>query len=289
MVPPTVSIGPDLARSWLLVNAFQPERFRKAADSAADVVLLDIEDAVAPANKPTARQHVVDFLTQGNSAWARINGHGTAYWQDDCTTLAACESLAGVMLAMVESPEQIEATAELMPGTRIVALVETAKGVQNLPAIAEASSVYRLGFGLGDFRRDTGIADDPMALAYARSQFTIASRAAGLPGPIDGPAVGALGAALADAAAVTTRFGMTGKLCLMPEQTTIVNELLSPSAADLSWAVDFLAEFRAGGSQIRNGSDLPRLARARKTLSLAEAFHLSPPDGYEEFPSIWED
>lgn len=280
---PKVQVGPELARSWLLVNGFQPDRFDRAAASAADVVLLDIEDAVAPDNKDRARENVVEYLSQqSNRAWVRINGFGTPWWAEDCKRLAQVEGLDGVMLAMVEAPEHIERTAAQLPGVKIVALVETARGVENLKAIARAKDVFRLGFGLGDFRRDTGFGDSPQALAYTRSQFTIASRSANLPGPIDGPAVGAVGVALADSAGVTVEFGMTGKICLMPEQCATVNEILSPSVPDMSWALDFLTEFKESGNEIRNGSDLPRLARANKILGLAEKFGLDLPAGYED-------
>ncbi|MBO1029746.1 CoA ester lyase [Tessaracoccus sp. SD287] len=282
---PKVAVGPDLARSWLLVNAYQPERFAKAAASAADVILLDVEDAVAPDNKDQARANVVEWLDAGNQAWARINGFGTPWWADDCRELGQLDGLQGVMLAMVESHEHIERTAALLPGVKIVALVETARGVENLTSIARTKGLYRLGFGLGDYRRDTGFDDTPTVLAYTRSQFTIASRSAGLPGPIDGPAVGAVGVALADAAGVTTQFGMTGKICLMPEQCATVNEILSPSLGDMSWALDFLTEFKAEGGTIRNGSDLPRLARANKILGLAERFGLDLPEGYHDYPA----
>ena len=276
-----VTVGPELARSWLLVNASYPERFTPAVDSAADVVLLDIEDAVAPEGKAQARDNVVEWLSvEGNEAWVRMNGFGTEWWEQDLRALAEAPGLRGVMLAMVESPEHVYRTAQLLE-TKIVALVETARGVQNLPAIADSRNTFRLGLGLGDYRRDTGFDDDPLTLAYTRSQFTIASRAAGLPGPIDGPAVGALGVKLADSAGVTVQFGMTGKICLMPEQTATVNEILSPSLEDRSWAVEFLAEYEAAGGQIRNGSDLPRLARARKVLSLSQAFGLTLPQGYD--------
>lgn len=287
MTTEPTTIGPELARSWLLVNASYPDRFEAAMASAADVVVLDIEDAVAPKDTAAARQHVLDFFASGRQAWVRINGFGTQWWEDDCRALADCEGMIGVVLAMVESPEHVAKTAALLaPGQKIVALVETARGVQNLPAIAGARSTYRLAFGIGDYRRDTGFADDPVALAYTRSQFTIASRAANLPGPIDGPAVGALGVKLADAAAVTGQFGMTGKLCLMPEQCELVNEILSPSVEDMLWALDFLAEYEAAGGEIRNGSDLPRLARANKILGLAGAFGLSAPEGYDvHFPA----
>ncbi|MGA4668365.1 HpcH/HpaI aldolase/citrate lyase family protein [Propionibacteriaceae bacterium Y1923] len=282
---PKVVVGPDLARSWLLVNAFQPDRFEKSATSAADVMLLDIEDAVAPDNKAQARTNVVEWLAAGNKGWARINGFGTPWWAEDCRELGKQEGLEGVMLAMVESHEHIERTAALLPGVKIVALVETARGVENLTSIARTKGLYRLAFGLGDYRRDTGFDDSPTVLAYTRSQFTIASRSAGLPGPIDGPAVGAVGVALADAAGVTSQFGMTGKICLMPEQCPTVNEILSPSLGDMSWALDFLTEFQNEGGTIRNGSDLPRLARAKKILGLAEKFGLDLPVDYHDYPA----
>lgn len=282
-----LGVGPELARSWLLVNGAQPERFAPAAASAADVVVYDIEDSVAPAGKAQARAAVVDWLSSLDEnghrrrGWVRINGFGTPWWAEDLAALSGVPGLDGIMLAMVESPEHVTRTAEALQDVRIVALVETARGVQALPAIAGARSTYRLGFGLGDFRRDTGFGDSPLTLAYTRSQFTIASRAANLPGPIDGPSVGALGAKLAEAAAVTAEFGMTGKLCLMPEQTATVNEGLSPSLQEMTWASEFLSEFEAAGGEIRNGSDLPRLARANKVLGLAKAFGLSVPQGYD--------
>ncbi|OYO15406.1 CoA ester lyase [Enemella evansiae] len=282
---PTPAIGPELARSWLLVNASQPDRFTPAVGSAADVVLLDIEDAVAPKDKLSARAQVLDFFDGGGRAWVRVNGFGTEWWENDLRELSRRDGVQGVMLAMVDSPEHVTRTAELFGDRPIVALVETARGVQHLGQIAASGHTFRLAFGLGDFRRDTGFSDDPMALAYARSQFTIAARAAGLPGPIDGPAVGALGVKLADSAGVTTQFGMTGKICLMPEQCATVNEILSPSVEDMSWALDFLTEFDADGGEIRNGSDLPRLARARKIIGLAQAYGLQPPAGYDmHFP-----
>ena len=222
------TVGPELARSWLLVNGSHTARFDAAAQSAADAVVLDVEDSVAPADKAQARENVIQWLGrrgkdgQYNRAWVRINGFGTAWWEDDLRALRDVSGLDGVMLAMTESPEHVTRTAEMLRGTRIVALVETARGVQNLQDIATARSTYRLAFGIGDYRRDTGFGENPMALAYTRSQFTIASRAANLPGPIDGPAVGALGAKLAEATGVTTEFGMTGKLCLLTDGSSMV-------------------------------------------------------------------
>lgn len=280
---PGQRIDPTLARSWLLVNAAQPERFAPAEESAADIVVLDVEDAVAPKDKAAALQNAVDWLTSGHTAWVRLNGYGTKWWEQDMAALAATlptalggtvESggLAGVILAMVESTDHVNETAARLPGIPVVALVETARGLQRVNSIAAARGTFRLAFGIGDFRRDTGLGESPLALAYTRSQFTIAAKATGLPGAIDGPTVGSTGVKLAEATAVTAEFGMTGKICLAPEQCAAVNEGLSPSQEELAWAHEFLADFEADGGEIRNGSDLPRKARAEKILSLAEAF-----------------
>ena len=269
-------VGPDLARSWLLVNGLHPQDFGPAMASEADIVILDIEDAVAPDNKVQARQNVVDFFEAGGEGWVRINGFGTSWWEGDCEALTGFEKCHGVMLAMVETSEHVQKTAEKLGNhQKVVAMVETARGMMLVDRIAQSRSTYRIAFGLGDFRRDTGIEDDEHALAFARSQLTIASRAAGLPGPIDGPTPGALGEELAHAARITTRFGMRGKICLDPAQCPVVNAELAPSQDDIEWAKTFLADFDARGGQIRSGADLPKLARARRGLERAAAFGIS--------------
>ncbi|BBY79041.1 CoA ester lyase [Mycolicibacterium pulveris] len=264
-------IDPVLARSWLLVNGAQYERFEPAAKSRADIVVLDIEDAVAPKDKVTARDNVVRWLSEGHSDWVRINGFGTPWWADDLEMLAGT-SVGGVMLAMVESVDHVTETANRLPNVPIVALVETARGLERITEIAAAKGTFRLAFGIGDFRRDTGFGENPTTLAYARSRFTIAAKAAHLPSAIDGPTVGHSALVLSEATAVSVEFGMTGKICLTPEQCVTVNEGLSPSPDEIAWAKEFFIEFERDGGEIRNGSDLPRIARANKILDLARAY-----------------
>jgi citrate lyase subunit beta / citryl-CoA lyase len=264
-------IDPVLARSWLLVNGAQYDRFAPAARSRADVVILDIEDAVAPKDKVSARANVVRWLGEGNTDWVRINGFGTPWWADDLEMLNGT-AVGGVMLAMVESVDHVTETARRLPDVPIVALVETARGLERITEIAAAKGTFRLAFGIGDFRRDTGFGDNPATLAYARSRFTIAAKAAQLPSAIDGPTVGSSARKLSEATAVSAEFGMTGKICLTPEQCATVNEGLSPSQEEISWAREFFAEFQRDGGEIRNGSDLPRIARADKILDLAKAY-----------------
>ena len=264
-------IDPVLARSWLLVNGAHEDRFAPAARSRADIVVLDVEDAVAPKEKSAARDNVIRWLDAGNVDWVRINGFGTPWWADDLDMLANTP-VGGVMLAMVESVDHVTETARRLPNLPIVALVETARGLERITEIAAAKGTFRLAFGIGDFRRDTGFGEEPATLAYARSRFTIAAKAAHLPSAIDGPTIGSSALRLIEATAVSAEFGMTGKICLTPDQCSVVNEGLSPSQDEISWAKEFFAEFDRDGGEIRNGSDLPRIARAKKILDLARAY-----------------
>jgi citrate lyase subunit beta/citryl-CoA lyase len=263
-----------LSRSWLLASAASEENFAPALASEADSVVFDIEDAVPTESKPEARERVVEALSSGMTAWVRVNGIETDYWADDLAALSRAPGLRGVMLAMTEKPEQVTHTAmRLQAGTPVLALVESALGIENATAIASAPGTFRLAFGVGDFRRDTGASDDPMALAYARAKLVVASRVGQLPGPIDGPTVGALGDELLDACKVTASMGMTGKLCLRPEAADTINKGLSPSESEIQWAHELL-DAHASGAVVGDGSYLPRLARAQKISSLADSYGL---------------
>ena len=86
---------------------------------------------------------------------------------------------------------------------------------------------------------------------------------------------------LIEATAVSAEFGMTGKICLSPDQCSVVNEGLSPSHDEIAWANEFFAEFERDGGEIRNGSDLPRIARANKILDPARAYGIVVADGLD--------
>jgi citrate lyase subunit beta / citryl-CoA lyase len=263
-----------LSRSWLLASAADEANFAPALASEADSVIFDMEDAVPVAGKAEARERVVEALSNGMTAWVRVNGMETDYWADDLAALSKAPGLRGVMLAMTERPEQVTHTAmRLHAGTPVVALIESAVGIENATAIASAPGTFRLAFGVGDFRRDTGASDEPMALAYARSRLVIASRVGQLPGPIDGPSVGMLGEDLLEACKVTASMGMTGKLCLLLEAADTINKGLSPSESEIRWAHELLSA-HAAGAVVGDGSYLPRLARAEKISSLADSYGL---------------
>jgi citrate lyase subunit beta / citryl-CoA lyase len=274
---PSAPPGADIARSWLLVNARRPETFEAAAASRADQVVLDIEDAVDPKHKAAAREGVIEWLAAGHRAWVRINDRTTEHWHDDVRELAGVPGLLGVVLAKAEAAEDVTETFDRLGGaTPVLPLVESAVGIEEAVGIARARGAFRLAFGSGDYRRDTGTSADDLAMAYPRSRLVVASRIGGLPGPIDGPTVGTSHAVLREQSTTTVALGLTGKLCLQVEQVPVINEVISPTPSDVSWARDFLADFEARGRVIRDGSDLPRLARARKIEHLATAFGVQP-------------
>jgi citrate lyase subunit beta/citryl-CoA lyase len=278
------AVPSEVARSWLLVNAARIEAYRSAFRSRADQVVLDLEDAVDAGAKDRAREHVIRVL--GDPAlseaarprvWVRINDRTSPFWSADVDGLKDLPGLAGVVLAKTEAAEDVTETFDRLGGAvRVLALVESALGIEEGVSIAKARGVFRLAFGSGDYRRDTGASADDLAMAYPRSRLVVASRIGALPGPIDGPTVGSAHRVLREQAEVAVSLGMTGKLCLDVNQLPVINETISPTPSDVTWAHAFLADFEARGRVVRDGSDLPRLGRAKKIDDLARVLGIEP-------------
>ncbi len=270
-------VSPEVARSWLLVNGMRTDTFDDAYSSRADQVILDIEDAVDPARKNQAREDVAEWLDDGKRAWVRINDRSTPFWSDDIDRLAGLPGIVGVMLAKTEAAAHVTETFDRLGGnTPVLPLIESALGIEEAVSIAKARGAFRLAFGSGDYRRDTGASADDLAMAYPRSRLVVASRVGNLPGPIDGPTVGTAHRMLREQSEVGVSLGLTGKLCLDVSQLAVINETISPTPSDVVWAKEFLADFEARGRVIRDGSDLPRLGRAKKIDRLAQAFGVEP-------------
>ncbi len=264
-----------LSRSWLFVNASNPELFASGQTSDADSIIFDLEAAVPDNQKDTARANVVSALENGMVGWVRVNNTWTHHWEEDLDALSGLPGLRGIMLPNTEEPEQVTLTSiRAGVGMPILALIETALGMENATRIASAAGTFRLAFGVNDFRKDTGIGDDPVALAYARSRLVIASRVGGLAGAIDGPSSpGAGKSTVSSDCAWTMKMGMTGKLVLSEAQVPYVNEGLAPSEEDRAWAREMLEEAEHADG-ITDGSYLPRMARAKKIASLADSYGL---------------
>lgn len=277
------SLPAKLSRSWLLVNAARPQLFEPAQRSEADSVIFDMEAAVPDDGKDEARANVVAALSERDAdtgepqmtAWVRINDVKSRFWEDDLAALNGLAGLRGVMLPNTEAPEQVTWTAmKAGAGVPVLALIETAIGVESATDIAKAPGTFRLALGTNDLRKDTGMSDDPLALAYVRSRLVIASRVGGLPGAIDGPSgPGASEDKVREDCAWTIKMGMAGKLTLTSSMTPLINEALAPSEDEQRWARELLADAEEG-AEITDGSYLPRLARARKIAELASSYGL---------------
>lgn len=265
-----------VAASWLFVPGSRPDRFAKAARAGAGEVVVDLEDAVAAEHKESARDDVVNWLSGGATAWVRVNGANTRWHADDLAALAACPGLRGVMVPKTEGPAVLRQVAERLPAEAgIVALVETALGVQDAAAIAACPEVTALAFGSIDFALDIGAEHTDEALLFARGALVLASRAAALPPPIDGVTVETRDtAAVRAAAARSKRLGFGGKLCIHPAQVEVVNAVFAPGRADLEWAKALLAETpQSGGAGVFTVRgqmvDKPVLERARRIVAQA--------------------
>jgi citrate lyase subunit beta/citryl-CoA lyase len=258
----------------LITAAADEERLAAALESEADSILIDLEDGTPADQKTEARERVMHWLNNGVEAWVRINKFGTEEWHKDVEELPKAKGLRGVMLAEVEDAAMVTRTAMMLPpGTPIIALIESAIGIVNAVDIARAPGVFRLAFGIGDFRKDTGMAADALSLAYVRSQLVLASRVGELPGPIDGPSVGKHSVDLMKDCSITSAAGMTGKLTLDPAQVDTINISLAPSEDEIQWARDLLQK-QDGDAMPKDGSYLPRLARAKKVSQLAKTYGL---------------
>ena len=268
--------------SWLFVPGSRADRFDKAARAGADQVIVDLEDAVAPARKASARDDVARWLGGPGDAWVRVNAPGTQWHEHDLRALAGCAGLRGVMVPKAEDPAALERIAgELRPGTPIVALVETAAGVRDAAAVAACPAVGGLAFGSIDFALDIDAAETDEALLFARSALVIAARAASLPAPIDGVTVETTDTAVIRRDAARARsLGFGGKLCIHPAQVEPVNSAFSPDPAEVEWARRVLAAAaqHAGGAHAEGAFDLdgemidtPVLERARRLIARAGA------------------
>ncbi|TFV56616.1 aldolase [Mycobacterium sp. PS03-16] len=261
----------SLARTWLLQPGLPDsgDIFDAAVAGRADAVVLDIEDGLPDSKKAAGRRAVAEWLNDAGRAWVRITNAGTDTWTSDLDALAGAPGLAGVMLAKAESVDDIAATAARLPaGTPIVALIESALGIESAFDIARTPGCCRIAFGIGDFRRDTGMSDDPAVLAYARARLVVASRAARLPAPIDGPTLRTAAHHLVRDTEVAKAAGMAGRLCLDPAHAETVNSLLSPSALEIDEARRTLARLDAP-TGVYDGSVGPTRARAEAVLDLA--------------------
>ncbi len=261
-----------VGKSYLFVPGDRPERFAKAAASGADRIIIDLEDAVAPAGKPAARAAALEWLRTGAPAMVRINGRDTPWFRDDLHMLEDFAA-AGLMVPKADA-EVMAAVAAEAPRAELVALVETVAGWASARQILATGPTVRLAFGNIDFALDSGLADSDDTLAPVRAALVLESRLAGKPAPIDGVSLELTDAALiARHAQQSKRWGFGGKLCIHPRQVEAVNLAFRPSPQDCDWARRVLdaAGASAGAAVALDGKmiDRPVIERARRILAEA--------------------
>jgi citrate lyase beta subunit len=272
------------ARTFLFVPANRPERIAKALASGTDVVVVDLEDAVAPAEKPAALLALLTWLEAHpeERVTVRINAADTVWHEDD---LAACRhsGIAGVMLPKADSAAQVE-HAHGISGKPVLCIIETGQGLEALAQIAAARGCARLMFGKLDLAVELDLIPDesdpeePVFLPW-RAMLVLASQRARLPAPVDGvyTAIGDQ-TGLARYAARARCHGFSGQLLIHPSQVIEAAAAFTPSVQDIEWAkaVSRLAEAAGGGVVVLDGRmiDAPVMARAARILALAAEFGL---------------
>lgn len=222
----------------LFLPANRLDRLAKAYASGADALILDLEDAVAPGEKTSARAVLAGFRPE-MPIFVRVNSAGTA-WHDDDVRTAHTLSLAGIILPKAETGPALKALAAgPLP---VLALVETARGLAEARAIAQTHGVARLIFGSVDYAADLGLSHEREVLMAARAELVLASRLAGIAPPIDGVTL-----ALTDEAALqgdidhARCMGFTGKLAIHPKQVATILRGFLPNADEIDWARRVLA------------------------------------------------
>ena len=256
-----------LNRTFLFAPGNHPRRVENALSLDADAVILDLEDAVATSDKAAARKPVAEALKGPRRCrgYVRPNAPSSPFcYQDLVETLH--DKVDGVVLPKVESAADLHAIDWLMAALErehgiaegsidLIPLVETAAGVARVDRILQARSlrpyrapwrVKRVAFGAADYSLDVGLvpSHEEPELAEARARVVLASRAAGMEGPLDSPWFH-----LRDmegyrrAVERSRRGGFQGRLCVHPDQVPVANELFTPSADEVARAERIVAAF----------------------------------------------
>lgn len=286
----------DLARSLMFVPGHQDRMVEKAQGLASlDVALLDLEDGVPAAEKGAARRKIGEALGRWERArplpLVRINGFASEHLIADLTTVVRL-GLTGIVVPKVERPDDLitldglvaerERAANMSAqSVRFIASIETAAGLLSAAVIARAPRVAGLMFGAEDWANDLGLpterAADGLDLVYARSAIVVAAAAARI------AAFDAVWPRIEDPDGLrrdsvhARAIGFNGKTCIHPSQVEIINEVFTPSDAEVEVARGIVAAFeaaeRGGAGAIALGGrmvDRPVIERARRVLRQRE-------------------
>jgi citrate lyase subunit beta / citryl-CoA lyase len=281
-------------RSFLFAPGNHPRRVEKALTLDADAVILDLEDAIAIAEKPATRDAVVAAYRRPRTGllYVRVNAADTEFCHGDFMAIVKT-GLDGIILPKVESAATIQTIDWLLGnlerehalpagGIDLIPIVETAKGLRDIDAILGAGTrVKHCAFGAGDFTLDVNMiwSRGESELAYARARVVTASRAAGIEAPLDTVWVDLQDEEGLEASTRTAlALGFQGKMCIHPNQIAVVNRVFTPTNAEVDFAARVVAAFaeaeKAGSAAIQlDGKfiDYPIVYRAQRTLDAMAA------------------
>ena len=287
----------ELLRSLIFVPGNRANMLERALGFNADIIMVDLEDSVPPAEKVAARdlarQWVPTLRQAGKRVMVRANSLDTGLTRDELTAVISPD-LYGVSVGKTESVwdlreidriiAPLEASAGLQPGQiKLIPWIESARAVVNVNELAAAlPRSVAIAFGAEDYTNDMGIqrTDDGAEVYHPRATIAIAARAAGV-AALDSPYVAFRNpAGLRQDAGVARQLGYTGKFAIHPAQIDPINELFSPLPEDVAYARRVMeawneAEAAGRGSLNLDGKmvDVPVVKRAQNLLALAEAIN----------------
>lgn len=245
----------------IYVPGSRPDRFERAAATGAEVI-LDLEDSVAPHDKPAARAAVAGWVASHRGpVQVRVNAPGTEALRAD---LAALPADAELRLPKVTAPVDLGAVA----GRRVHVLIESALGVERAYEIARCPEVVTLSLGEADLAAELGIVDDT-GFAWIRSRIVVAAAAAGLPAPMMSayPAIHDE-AGLRESCLRGRALGMRGRTAVHPVQVPIIRSVFAPTDDEVAWAAEVLAVVGSGGVGTLADGTMVDEAMARRARAL---------------------
>lgn len=285
-------------RSWLFTPGNRIDRMDKAMGLGADVVILDLEDAVSYDEKEPARANIRTVLDrwQGPLVYVRINpiaAENAFSVNQGARDLEAVigPRLDGIVFPKAETAHdarQIDLLIGRLEGERgipagridLMPIIETAKGLWNIIEVISATPrIKRAAFGAGDFTRDVNLewTDTEEELLYARSRIAVASRVADREPPIDSVFVKINDrAGVSRSAKLAKQLGYQGKMAIHPSQVADITTAFSPTEEAVAWAKRLVAAFAEAESQGLAALnfegmmiDYPVVEKAKRILTLA--------------------
>ncbi|MER5944574.1 CoA ester lyase [Streptomyces sp. NPDC001904] len=262
--------------TWLYVPGDRPDVVAKALGSGADVVLVDLEDAVAPDRKAYALDATAELLADRHDVpvHVRVNALDGPLAEREVRRLSGLPGLDALRLPKVTGPADLARVADWAGAAPpLYALLESALGIEHAFGIAAHPSVHGIALGEADLRADLGVAD-AAGLSWVRGRAVVAARAAQLPPPPQSvyPDIRDT-AGLARSCAEGRALGFLGRTAIHPRQLPVIEEAFRPTEAEVAAAHDIIdaAALDAGALALADGRfvDAAVVAGAHRVLDLA--------------------